>query len=271
MEVAVDGARTHVATHSYVVPRIAAPPRLPMRRRRRRSTSTTTRPPATTRRRRRASRSRRGCRTSASTRFRSARRSSARSCSSTRASTWPTRSTTPRQRARLRKPRGSTRSRDGLLGPRARARPEHQRDDDAGGRAEGARAGAEGAVAQGARRRRASAPTSTPWPPLHRQAGRSRHGQPRVRRRDAQRRGGVSRRPRCAHDVRRVADEPAAVELLDARRRAVRRDARSRRVARRGAAAQSESSRARCTCGFTCGSRPTRRSGPKPKPIGCCR
>ena len=46
---------------------------------------------------------------------------------------------------------------------------------------------------------------------------------------------------------------------------------RSRRRSSTCSRATPEPSRARCTCGFTCGSRPTRPSGPRPKPIACCR
>ena len=41
--------------------------------------------------------------------------------------------------------------------------------------------------------------------------------------------------------------------------------------ARAGARDATRTIPARCTCGFTCGSRPTRPSAPKPKPIACCR
>ena len=37
------------------------------------------------------------------------------------------------------------------------------------------------------------------------------------------------------------------------------------------ACAATRTIRARCTCGFTCGRRPTRRSAPRLKPIACCR
>ncbi len=52
----------------------------------------------------------------------------------------------------------------------------------------------------------------------------------------------VSRRCRRANDLRRVVDEPAAVELLDARRCAVRRDSRSRSRVEPSVEAASQSS-----------------------------
>ena len=117
---------------------------------------------------------------------------------------------------------GAARSvvRDGLLGPGARARSQHQRGDGAGRRAQGAGARAEGGGGQGPAPRRASGPTSrrcapaTPARPSDRLAGRSR-----LRGGHAQDGPRLSRRPRRRDAVRRIADGPAAVELLDEGRR----------------------------------------------------
>ena len=88
-----------------------------------------------------------------------------------------------------------------------------------------------------------------------------------MRARDAR----VSGRPRRPHALCRGVDGPAAVELLDARRPAVRRDAPGAGDAASRCWPPTRTIPARFTSGFTCGSPPTRRSVPRPKPIACCR
>ena len=117
---------------------------------------------------------------------------------------------------------------DGVLGARAGARSQHQRDDEPRGRAQSACSGTESRVAQG---------RATPRERAYIDAVLARYtGKPEDRAQanlafaNAMRKvvAAVPRGRRRADDLCRVADEPASVELLDARRRAVRRDARSR-------------------------------------------
>ena len=151
--------------------------------------------------------------------------------------------------------------------------PEHQRGDDARTTSRRRCELVQKAVSLGARaRRRASATTSTRWRsatparPTDRAGGRSR-----VRRRDARAGEEVSARSRRRDDLRRVADGPAAVELLDARRPAARGHERGRSPRSSGCSPRTRSIRARCTTGSTCGSRPRRPNAPRRRPTGCCR
>ena len=162
--------------------------------------------------------------------------------------------------------------RDGVLGPGARARAEHQRDDERGGRAEGARAGAEGGRAEGERHAARAR--------LHRRAGRALHRQGR-----GSRKAPTAPSPtRCARSSRRFPDDLDArtlyaEALMDLRpwnywtRDGVPYDETREIQAslERVLAKQPEPSRARCTCGFICGRRPTRPSAPRRRPIACCR
>ena len=159
----------------------------------------------------------------------------------------------------------------GVLGPGPGARTEHQRRHGARGRAGGVRTRAEGGGAQGPRHAARARVHRRAGQALHRQARRSGRGRPRLCRRHARRDPRLSRRPRCPHAARRGVDGPAPVELLDARRPAVRRDAAGAGHAREGADRPQEPSRARSTSGFTSGNPPTRPSGPRRKPIACCR
>ena len=99
-------------------------------------------------------------------------RAAGAAASSTRASTSPTRSTTPKPAAPSARRRDSTPVRDGLLGPGARARAEHQRRDGPERRAARARTRAEGASPEGERLAARAG--------LHRGAGRALLGQARA-------------------------------------------------------------------------------------------
>ena len=144
---------------------------------------------------------------------------------------------------------------DGLLGPGAGARPEHQRADGAGGRAEGARAVAEGGRAQGQGHRRASAPTSTRWRRATPASAEDRAARrSRVRRRDAEADG---RRFRTTSTRARSMRK----SLMDLRpwsywtRDGLPYDETTQvQAALEHVIGEApEPSRARCTCGFTCG------------------
>ena len=193
-----------------------------LRRRRPRLTSTTT-TAAGAGRRRPACRWRRDCRTSACTPSRSSDEGRARAAvHQPGPEPRPTASITPKPAARLPRPRGSIPNcamaywgQALVLGPNINA------PMDAGGRAEGARARAEGDRAQG--------PGHAARARLHRRARRALHRPGRGSRqrptapmptRCDSSTQPYPGRPRCADALRRIADGPAAVELLDARRRA---------------------------------------------------
>ena len=160
---------------------------------------------------------------------------------------------------------------DGLLGPGAGARPEHQRGDGAQRRAARRRAGAEGALARAAGARRASARSST------RSATRySGRADQRVANDQA-----YADAMRAVHEqfpddldiadaLRRVDDGPAAVGLLDARRPPARRHRGDRRPHRGRDAPQPEPS-GRAAHVHPPGGGDGRPSGPRAPPTRCCR
>ena len=109
---------------------------------------------------------------------------------------------------------------------------------------------------------------------LHGKGGRPQEGRPRVRGGDASDDEGVPGRCGRQDDLRRIADGPAAVELLDARRRAVRRDARDPERAEGGAREEPESPRRAALLGARLGAdrhARARRGGGRPAAAGDAR
>ncbi len=134
---------------------------------------------------------------------------------------------------------GRSRLRDLLVGPGAGAGAQHQRADGARGRGAGLRCGAKGA--------RAARPGQPGGTDADRRgggalragrAGGSRATRPRLCRRDEGGGGEIPRRRRRAGDVRRSADGPDALGLLDRQRPSQPGNPGAARGAGKGAAAQ---------------------------------
>ena len=161
--------------------------------------------------------------------------------------------------------------RDGVLGASSCPWPEHQRRDGPRGRTKSARARAEGAVARTRRDGARACLHRRTRDTLHREGRPTAGRRSRVCRCDARANEEIPARPRRGDDVCRVADGPAAMELLDAGRGTTGGDRGSRGGSRARDRIESETSRRASLLDSHLGADQQFPSGPRGKPIACCR